>query len=369
MLAAIDKNRFDPRRRALVLLRPGLRLDLLNPDPHAWTDEDLAAGLARTLRWGGASRWAACVARTRPASMLAAGSGCRWRLAGGARARGTARHADRFRRSFRSLPCRALSDLDVAHKLARACGGEVIDTISGVDDIDFSPLSRRLRLSPCRPRRGRKSRPRPDRWGRRSRRCPCSQRGATAKAWRDRCSADTNSLHSALALFNCRPEQRRPRLDQIRFARNRGLPQGAPRRARYLGINVVDDADSILDDLWAAESDRDGSEECHQLRTAQRATTTKSCSNPSGALRAFNLHKASYREPRRALNSPLTKSCSSDSVALLSLGRESAMAMGRSGAVQDDLMATWAEMPRSPGHAFYDRLQELLREVGLRRLR
>src|SRR5271157_2368028 len=39
------------------------------------------------------------------------------------------------------------------------------------------------------------------------------------------------------------------------------------------------------------------------------------------------------------------------------------MAMGRSGAVQDDLMATWAEMPRSPGHAFYDRLQELLREA------
>jgi transposase len=40
------------------------------------------------------------------------------------------------------------------------------------------------------------------------------------------------------------------------------------------------------------------------------------------------------------------------------------MAMRRSGAVQDDLMATWAEMPRSPGHAFYDRLQELLREAG-----
>ena len=39
------------------------------------------------------------------------------------------------------------------------------------------------------------------------------------------------------------------------------------------------------------------------------------------------------------------------------------MAMGRSGAVQDDLMATWAEMPRSPGHALYDRLQELLREA------
>jgi hypothetical protein len=29
------------------------------------------------------------------------------------------------------------------------------------------------------------------------------------------------------------------------------------------------------------------------------------------------------------------------------------MAMGRSDAVQGDLMATWAEMPRSPGHAFY----------------
>ena len=45
------------------------------------------------------------------------------------------------------------------------------------------------------------------------------------------------------------------------------------------------------------------------------------------------------------------------------------MAMGRSGAVQDDLMATWAEMPRSPGHAFYDRLQELLREAGFDALR
>src|ERR1700688_889820 len=40
------------------------------------------------------------------------------------------------------------------------------------------------------------------------------------------------------------------------------------------------------------------------------------------------------------------------------------MAMGRSEAVQGDLMATWAEMPRSPGHAFYDRLQELLRGAG-----
>ncbi len=40
------------------------------------------------------------------------------------------------------------------------------------------------------------------------------------------------------------------------------------------------------------------------------------------------------------------------------------MAMGRLDAVQDDLMAPWAEMPRSPGHAFYDRLQDLLGEAG-----
>ncbi len=38
------------------------------------------------------------------------------------------------------------------------------------------------------------------------------------------------------------------------------------------------------------------------------------------------------------------------------------MAMGRAEGVQNDLMATWAKMPGSPGHAFYDRLQELLRE-------
>jgi uncharacterized protein len=43
--------------RAFVLLKSGRRLDLLNPDPQAWTDADLAAGLSRTMRWGGASRW------------------------------------------------------------------------------------------------------------------------------------------------------------------------------------------------------------------------------------------------------------------------------------------------------------------------
>jgi len=36
------------------------------------------------------------------------------------------------------------------------------------------------------------------------------------------------------------------------------------------------------------------------------------------------------------------------------------MAMERESDRQSDLMVTWAEMPRSPGHVFYDRLQEVL---------
>src|ERR1041384_4030220 len=36
------------------------------------------------------------------------------------------------------------------------------------------------------------------------------------------------------------------------------------------------------------------------------------------------------------------------------------MAMGREAGRQGDLIVTWAEMPRSPGHVFYDRLQEVL---------
>ncbi len=40
------------------------------------------------------------------------------------------------------------------------------------------------------------------------------------------------------------------------------------------------------------------------------------------------------------------------------------MAMRRETGVQGDLVVTWAEMPRSPGHAFYDRLQTLLKEAG-----
>ena len=40
------------------------------------------------------------------------------------------------------------------------------------------------------------------------------------------------------------------------------------------------------------------------------------------------------------------------------------MALGRQGERQADLMVGWAELPRSPGHAFYDRLQAILIEAG-----
>src|SRR6188472_1545503 len=40
------------------------------------------------------------------------------------------------------------------------------------------------------------------------------------------------------------------------------------------------------------------------------------------------------------------------------------MALGRQGARQADLMIGWAELPRSPGHAFYDRLQAVLVAAG-----
>ncbi len=40
-----------------MLLPSGRRLDLLTPDPLAWTDDDLAISLSRTYRWGGHSRW------------------------------------------------------------------------------------------------------------------------------------------------------------------------------------------------------------------------------------------------------------------------------------------------------------------------
>jgi transposase len=40
------------------------------------------------------------------------------------------------------------------------------------------------------------------------------------------------------------------------------------------------------------------------------------------------------------------------------------MALGRQSDRQTDLMVGWAELPRSPGHAFYDRLQAVLVEAG-----
>jgi hypothetical protein len=43
--------------RAWVLLPSGKRLDLLDPTPFDWDDQDLALGLARTYRWGGHSAW------------------------------------------------------------------------------------------------------------------------------------------------------------------------------------------------------------------------------------------------------------------------------------------------------------------------
>ena len=36
------------------------------------------------------------------------------------------------------------------------------------------------------------------------------------------------------------------------------------------------------------------------------------------------------------------------------------MALGRQGGRQAELMVGWVELPRSPGHVFYDRLQAIL---------
>jgi hypothetical protein len=44
-------------QRAWVRQPSSRRLDLINPDPDAWEDEDLAIGLSRTYRWGGHSVW------------------------------------------------------------------------------------------------------------------------------------------------------------------------------------------------------------------------------------------------------------------------------------------------------------------------
>lgn len=43
--------------RAWIRLPSRGRLDLANPDPNAWTNEDFASRLSRTYRWGGESAW------------------------------------------------------------------------------------------------------------------------------------------------------------------------------------------------------------------------------------------------------------------------------------------------------------------------
>ena len=43
------------------------------------------------------------------------------------------------------------------------------------------------------------------------------------------------------------------------------------------------------------------------------------------------------------------------------------MALGRQKERQAELMVGWTELPRSPGHAFYDRLQAVLVEAGFDR--
>jgi len=44
-------------QRPYVLLPSGNIIDLADPDPASWSDDDLAHGLSRTYRWGGHSRW------------------------------------------------------------------------------------------------------------------------------------------------------------------------------------------------------------------------------------------------------------------------------------------------------------------------
>lgn len=50
-------QRWSRPERAWIRLPSGNTLDLLNPDPFAWTDRDLAMRLSRTYRWAGESCW------------------------------------------------------------------------------------------------------------------------------------------------------------------------------------------------------------------------------------------------------------------------------------------------------------------------
>jgi transposase len=40
------------------------------------------------------------------------------------------------------------------------------------------------------------------------------------------------------------------------------------------------------------------------------------------------------------------------------------MALGRQRDRQAEMLVTWSELPRSPGHVFYDRLQAILIAAG-----
>jgi transposase len=44
------------------------------------------------------------------------------------------------------------------------------------------------------------------------------------------------------------------------------------------------------------------------------------------------------------------------------------MALGRQGAVQNELLVGWHEVPTAPGHVFYDRLNRVLEAAGFDRL-
>ncbi|QYE33229.1 hypothetical protein KTC28_19520 (plasmid) [Polymorphobacter megasporae] len=52
----IDNDQ-EPIVRPYVLLPSGNVIDLVDPSPMSWSNNDLAVGLSRTYRWGGHSAW------------------------------------------------------------------------------------------------------------------------------------------------------------------------------------------------------------------------------------------------------------------------------------------------------------------------
>lgn len=56
-MATLSPSTQTDGQRPFVLLPSRAVIDLANPDPASWTDQDLAIGLSRTLRWGGHSAW------------------------------------------------------------------------------------------------------------------------------------------------------------------------------------------------------------------------------------------------------------------------------------------------------------------------